>query len=148
MTRRILLVRHGHCTKADHYHWVHAARLSEREDAYDAAGIRDDSHPPDDLRALASSAALATSDLPRAVASVERLAPNREYAVSSLLREVRIEPPRWIPFRLPVVVWDAMSYAEWRWRLSVGTDHASMRRAREAAAWTERLTEPKAPRSS
>ena len=132
---RILLVRHGHSTKTDYRSWVPAAGVSAWEDAYDVAGIRDDSHPPEDLRAIAASACLASSDLPRAIASVERLAPAREYNVTPLLRELRLEPPRWIPTRLPMVAWDTMSALQWTWRLSVGADHQFIRRAHEATDW-------------
>lgn len=114
---------------------MHAAGVSLYEDAYDAAGIRDDDHPPESLHALATRARIVTSDLARAVASAERLAAREAIATTPLLREIRIEPQSWIPLRLPIVIWDAMSYLQWFYRLRVGADHEYMRRAHEAADW-------------
>lgn len=37
---------------------------------------------------------------------------DRELAVSPLLREIDLEPPRWIPLRLPIEVWDAFSHLQ------------------------------------
>jgi broad specificity phosphatase PhoE len=115
--------------------WMHASGVSRYEDAYDAEGFPDDDHPPESLRALAASARIVASDLARAIASAERLVARDAIDVTPLLREIRIEPPRWIPIRLPIVAWDAMSYAEWFYRLRVGTDHEYVRRARRAADW-------------
>jgi hypothetical protein len=73
---------------------MRASGVGLYEDAYDAAGIRDDSHPPDELRRIAEGATLASSNMKRAIASIERLAPGRPYSASPLLREIRLEPPR------------------------------------------------------
>lgn len=53
--------------------------------------------------------AVVASDLPRAVASAERLAFGRDLVTSPLLREIRLEPPRWVPLPLPIRVWDVLS---------------------------------------
>ena len=115
--------------------WMHAAGVSQYEDAYDAAGILDEEQPPDTLRTLAASARIVASDLARAVASAERLASRDAITTSPLLREIRIEPQSWIPVKLPIVVWDAMSYLQWFYRLRVGADHEYVRRAHQAADW-------------
>lgn len=108
------------------------------EDAYDAAGIRDVPPPPEDLRTIAAAAdVVCASDLRRAIESANRVAPGRELVISSLLREIRLEPPRWIPFRLPIAAWDAYSHAQWSYRLLTKRDHAFVRRADAAADWLE-----------
>ena len=107
------------------------------EDAY-AAGIRDDPPPPEDLRIIGASAdVVCASDLRRAIESASRVAPGRELVISSLLREIRLEPPRWMPFRLPIAAWDAYSHAQWSYRLLTKRDHAFARRADAAADWLE-----------
>jgi hypothetical protein len=115
--------------------WMYASGVSRYEDAYDAAGIRDDDHPPAAVKALASSAQVAASDLARATASAERLTRRDAIAITPLLREIRIEPQTWIPFKLPVDVWDGMSYLQWFYRLRVGADHEYVRRAHQASDW-------------
>lgn len=113
-------------------------RVSQFEDAYDAAGIVEGSTPPFALIDSATNAGLiVASDLPRAIDSAERLAGGRRIVYSALLREIRLEPPRWIPFRLPIEAWDAFSHAHWSYRLLVGTSHEFVRRADAAAEWLE-----------
>lgn len=108
------------------------------EDAYDAAGIRDDPPPPELLRDLAAAAdLLCASDLRRALESAHRVAPGREVTISPLLREIRLEPPRWIPFQLPIGAWDALSHAQWSYRLLTKRGHEYVRRAAAAADWLE-----------
>lgn len=115
--------------------WMHASGVARYEDAYDAAGILEDEQPPDTLRRLAASARIVASDLARAIASAERLTSHDSITTSALLREIRIEPPSWIRFRLPIDVWDGMSYLQWFYRLRVGADHEYVRRAHQAADW-------------
>jgi broad specificity phosphatase PhoE len=122
---------------------MRADAVSEYEDAYDRASIRDDDMPPAALRELASSAALVVaSDMPRALRSAQMLAGDRTVVVSELLREIRLEPPRWIPFRLPIEVWDAMSHLQWSARLLIGATSDFTRRANTTAEW---LAEQAAP---
>jgi broad specificity phosphatase PhoE len=139
MASRILLIRHGRSSLEHDGRWMPASRVGEYEDAYDAVGIRDDSHPPEELRRLAERATLASSNMRRAIASVERLAPGRAYSITPLLREIRLEPPQWIPLRLPIEVWDVMSALQWSYRLRVGAENDFVHRAREAAEWLSRL---------
>jgi broad specificity phosphatase PhoE len=112
------------------------ADVHSYEDAYDAAGIRDDDRPDLELKSLVGAERLVVaSDLPRAVASARRLAPDRDVQLSPLLREIRLEPPRWIPVRLPIQIWDVFSHVQWSYRLASNADHEYVRRAREAVDW-------------
>jgi broad specificity phosphatase PhoE len=77
---------------------------------------------------------IAASDLPRALASARRIAPARDPEVTPLLRELRLEPPTWMP-RLPIQAWDAISHVQWSVRLMRGTPHDVVRRASDAAEW-------------
>jgi broad specificity phosphatase PhoE len=108
----------------------------ERE--YDALGIREDSFPPAALTETAARTTLiAASDLPRAIASAQRLAPGREPDVSALLREIELEVSPWMPrrARLPVHAWDMINFATWSYRLFARNDHAFVRRADAAVDW-------------
>jgi broad specificity phosphatase PhoE len=134
MTRRLLLVRHGHSAHTHDGSWIDLPRAKRFEQLYDAASIRDDSHPPAELLALSRAAAvLMASDLPRAVASIRRLAPDREPVISPLLRELYFEIPSWGP-RLPLLAWDALFHAWWTVRMPLATGHPELQRARAAAA--------------
>src|SRR4051812_44820390 len=102
MTSRIILVRHGHSSHTASPGWIDAIGVSQWREAYDAAGILSDSAPPAALVAAASAAdCVLASDLPRAVASAERLAPGRSVRTSELLREMTLEVPRWVRARWP-----------------------------------------------
>jgi broad specificity phosphatase PhoE len=106
------------------------------EEAYNAAGIRDESAPPPSvLEAAAHAEVIAASDMIRAIASAQRLAPEREIAISPLLRELTLEPPSWVTFRLPVVAWDFHNHVQWTYRLWRTYDHDTVRRAIAAAEW-------------
>jgi broad specificity phosphatase PhoE len=132
----IHLVRHGRSALVHDGRWFAWADVHAYEDAYDAAGIRDDDHPGAELATLAAnSARLIASDLPRAIASAQCLAPEGTFDVSPLLREIRLEPPRWVPGRLPIQVWDAFSHVQWSYRLFSRADHEYVRRASQAVDW-------------
>jgi broad specificity phosphatase PhoE len=101
---------------------------------YDLAGIQLNSQPPTQLLQIADGARhIIASDLPRAVASAERLAPQREIEVSDLLREVPLKLPHW-PTRLPLVVWEILIHVVWSYRIVRGIDSTEQDRARAAAA--------------
>lgn len=132
----IHLVRHGRSALVHDGSWFRWTDVGSYEDAYDAHGIRDDDGPGDELHALvARKPLLVASDLPRAIASAQRLAPDGEIQLSPLLREIRLEPPRWVPLRLPIQVWDAFSHVQWSYRLLSDADHEYVRRARQAVDW-------------
>jgi broad specificity phosphatase PhoE len=137
MTARIHLVRHGRSAYVHQGRWIHARALRDYEDAYDVEGIRDDDEPPAAIRALAADALLVASDMRRAIESCRRLAPDRQPLVSPLLREIRLDPPLWIPARLPAEVWGSIVFLKWTWRLSRGHDLPDVRRARDAVRWLE-----------
>jgi broad specificity phosphatase PhoE len=135
MIRRLLLVRHGRSSHVHDGRWIDAERARHFENAYDAAGIRDDDAPPDDLvRVAADAGGLASSDLPRAIASIQRLAPGRDAAVSALLRELKFDLPAWAP-RLPLRAWDLMHHALWTCRMASGREYPETRRAGDAVDW-------------
>jgi broad specificity phosphatase PhoE len=103
-------------------------------DEYDSAGIQSSSQPPTRLLQIADGATyIIASDLPRAVASTERLAPQRQVEVSDLLREVPLKLPHW-PTRLPLIVWEFLIHVVWSYRIIRGIDSTEQDRARAAAA--------------
>jgi broad specificity phosphatase PhoE len=110
--------------------------------AYDAAGIVADPPPPALMERVASSGLLVASDMPRAIASADRLADGRTFLTSPLLREVGQPVPRAIPLRLPMVVWNYLIAVKWGIQVMRGTDGTSEERvrAREAALWLDALT--------
>lgn len=115
---------------------MRARQVRHYEDRYNAAGILEHDAPPPALLALAADAdVIATSDLERAVASAARVAPGRPTAVTPLLRELYLEPPRWLPLPLPIEGWDVLSHLQWTYRLLRGSDHEYVRRAGDAADW-------------
>ncbi len=114
MTRRIILVRHGHSAHTTSPGWIDATGVHRWREAYDAAGILDTSVPPPNVVALAVQAeCLMTSDLARAIASAERLAPGKPARVSPLLRETPLEIPAWLPARWPLMVWEVCIHLHW-----------------------------------
>jgi broad specificity phosphatase PhoE len=134
-TQRILLVRHGRSAYQHDGRWLNLAGVHEFEKGYNLASIRDDDPPPETLIEVARSALIVASDMPRAIASATRLVPGCEPHVSPLLREIGVEPPRWIPFRMPVEVWDTLHFWNWTLRLLRAVDHEDVRRAGKAAEW-------------
>src|SRR5947207_8012676 len=134
MAAKMVLVRHGASAHV-HPDWLidHDGIQSWR-DEYDLAGIQLNSQPPARLLQIADGAThIIASDLPRAVASAERLAPQREIEVSDLLREVPLKLPHW-PTRLPLVVWEILIHVVWSYRIVRGIDSTEQDRARAAAA--------------
>ena len=134
MTTQIILVRHGASAHV-HSDWmIDHDRIQSWRDEYDLAGIRVNSQPPAQLVQIADPAThIISSDLLRAVASAERLAPQREIEVSDLLREVPLRLPRW-PTRLPLIVWEFLIHVAWTYRIVRGVDSTEQDRARAAAA--------------
>jgi broad specificity phosphatase PhoE len=111
---RIVLVRHGASSHTASPGWIDAAGVARWREAYDAAGIRADSTPPRPLVALAATAGcVITSDMARAIASAERLAPDRVARVSPLLRETVLEIPDWVRARWPLAVWAGWIHVHW-----------------------------------
>ena len=91
-----------------------AAAVLRWRDAYDAAGILDDSHPSASLVAeVAAADRIIASDLPRAIASAERLAPGKSVNILPLVREMYLDLPRWLIARWPLKVWETAIYLHW-----------------------------------
>ncbi|MFL5386537.1 MAG: hypothetical protein ACJ8GN_28810 [Longimicrobiaceae bacterium] len=137
MTARIVLVRHGPSAHVHTAGRVDRTGMEAWRAAYDAAGVLEASRPPDALvRLVAAAAHVVASDLPRAVASAERLAPGREIGTSALLRETPLAIPAW-PTRLPLGAWGVIISLGWGYRILRGTDASAAERARatEAAEW-------------
>jgi hypothetical protein len=104
--------------------------------AYDSAGILSDDAPPAAIEAAATSAdVLACSDLPRALASVRRLAPGRKPAITELLREIPLETTPFLRARMPIQAWDVLLYLRWSYRLIRGTETPEIVRAHAATDW-------------
>jgi broad specificity phosphatase PhoE len=141
---RILLVRHGRSAHVHRDGWIDCAGVERYRAAYDAAGI-DDLPPPAELVATATAAELlVASDLPRAIASAERLAPGRAVHTSPLLREAPLPIPRLGVIRLPLAGWEMLIHTHWRARIARGT-HATpevLARADAAIDWLAALGAP------
>ena len=143
MTRRIILVRHGHSAHTMSPGWIDAAGVARWREAYDAAGILDASVPPSDLVAVAAQAeCLMTSDLARAIASAERLAPSTRARVSPLLREMPLEIPGWVPARWPLFVWEVCIHLHWLVKERRGSiaEAAELQRAADAVALLDEVS--------
>ena len=135
MTARILLVRHGRSAHTHNGRWLHGDGVRDFESAYDAAGILDHDDPPREVvRAASRADVIAASDLPRAIASARRIAPGRDPDITPLLRECKLEPPRWMP-RLPMQAWEVLSHVQWSYRILRGAPHGDVRRATDAVQW-------------
>ena len=134
----LLLIRHG---RSAH---VHGGGLLDRHGverwraAYDEAAVAPDDAPPAWLvDAVAGARVIAASDLPRAIASAERLADGRAVVLSPLFREVPLPIPEWLPCRAPLAAWDALVRLSWGVEQLRGHDAppAALTRARLAARW-------------
>ena len=132
----IHLVRHARSAYVHDGRWRLPAGVREFEHAYDAAGILDEPAPPASLVALAARAdVLAASDMARAIASAERLAPGRAVTIRPELRELNIRAHALLPIPLPLLVWGTLDFALWTVRMAVGGENEGTRRADAAAAW-------------
>jgi broad specificity phosphatase PhoE len=134
---RLLLIRHGPSAHPVPPGWLDLAAVERYLADYDAAGILDDVPPPAVVQEVAAARLVVASDLPRAIASAERLTGRAPGAVSPLLRETRLRVPRWAPRRAPLGVWAAALHLSWLIDRTRGVDAApdARERARRAAAW-------------
>ena len=141
----LLLVRHG---RSAHVvtGWLDVHGVRRWMEAYDAAEISPDHAPPPELeRLVADAARIIASDLPRAVASAVRLAPDRAIERTPLVREAPLETPE-LPMpglggiRLPFHAWGMVFGVRWlaSWLRNApppGVDGRTLARAEEAAEW-------------
>ncbi|HET7459688.1 MAG TPA: histidine phosphatase family protein [Longimicrobium sp.] len=148
---RILLIRHGRSAHVSPGGLLDRVAIERWRTAYDASGIVDDCHPPAALVAeVARADAVAASDLPRAIASAQRLAPGREVAVSPLFREVPLPIPASAVLRAPFAAWGTLIYLRWAADLLLHRHPAAdaRERARAAAAWCREACLGAAPGSA
>src|SRR5215211_4319062 len=142
MPARIVLVRHGRSAHVHTGEWLSAAGVQRWRTESDAAGITPDDEPPRALvRETEHAALVVASEMRRAIASAQRLAPGRDIRVSTLLRETPLAIPTRIPFPLPLSGWDALIHLGWGLRILGGAEAPpeEVRRARDAAAWLSNL---------
>src|SRR4029078_11408016 len=94
------------------------------------------------LRRVADAAHIVASDLPRAIASAERLAGGRPIHTSPLLREIPLPIPR-LPMRAPLAAWGTAMHLAWSYRI-VRRDKSADELSRVAAAmtWLESVSGP------
>jgi hypothetical protein len=140
---RILLVRHGRSAHVSSG-WLDAPGVRRWFDAYDAAGIATDDAPPASLRAqVAGAGIVVASDLPRARASAERLAPGARVELSPLLREVALPLPALAGARLPLAAWGLCVGAGLAYRRlrRAPPPPATCAQAEAAAAWLAGLAD-------
>lgn len=134
MATRLVLIRHGRSAHARPAGWLDRAGVADWRVACDAAGIAAADTPPPRLVAMAATAdRIFASDLARALASAERLAPLRAIEVSPLLRETPLPIPR-LPAALPWTVWETLIHLRWGVRIVMGAEAAPAEVARAAAA--------------
>ena len=139
----LILVRHG---RSSHVQtgWLDVQGVRDWMAAYDAAEISPDHAPPPELESLVRDASLiVASDLPRAIASAMRLAADREFMRTPLLREAPMETadrplPSFGGVRLPLRVWGmfwgTQWIATWLWNAPPpGVGPAELARAEQAA---------------
>ena len=146
--KRIILVRHGHPAHVERPGWIDADGVHRWRERYDAAGILPASAPPAELIAEAAQAAcVMTSDLARAIASAERLAPGRSARVSPLLREMMLEIPQWVRTRLPLAAWEACIHVHWMLQERRGriASEEDLGRATQAVALLEEVAQDASP---
>jgi len=117
-------------------------------EAYDAAGIAAGDQPPPALSNLIGSTGIVvSSDMPRALESAERLAPDEPIPVSPLLREAPPEIPQKLPLRMPLAAWDALIHSQWLLKITNGTDASpkDLTRAHAAADWLVGIVRERSP---
>jgi broad specificity phosphatase PhoE len=122
MLSRLLLIRHGRSAHVHHGGWVDAFGVRQWRAVADEAGIEAEDMPPVALAKEVERAELVvSSDLPRAVASAERLAPGRSIVPSPLLRETPLDIPQ-LPVRLPLELWELLIHVGWGYRILTRAD--------------------------
>lgn len=143
MRHRIVVVRHGRSAQKSGGR-LDATELRRWFEGYDALGITDDSHPPESLRDEARKAGIiVASDMERARASAERIAPGRAITLSPLLREIHLTIPSLGSLRLPLPAWALATGVRALYRSMRRTQPApeAVEQGREATAWLIELAE-------
>lgn len=141
----LLLVRHGRSAHVESG-WIDVDGVRRWMAAYDAAEIALHHAPPTELERLVAEAThIVASDLPRTVASAQRLAAGRPFDRTPLLREAPLETseaplPPLGGLRLPLRGWALVFGVRWlaAWMRGApppGVDGATLARAEAAAEW-------------
>ena len=125
---------------------MNAAGFLRWRAAGDAAGIDPGAAPPAALiESVERADVVVASDLPRALESATRLAPARQIIRSALFRESPLPVPDWMPLRLPIAAWDALTHAQWGYHIVRRRDASAEDVQRAAAAVRWLLSLPDAP---
>lgn len=110
---RLLLIRHGPSAHPAPRGLLPREAVFSWRTQYDAAGIaRGATPPPQVAQMLAGADRVVASDLPRAVESAARLAPDRDIAQHDCLRELHLRVPH-APTRLPFMGWGLAIHTAW-----------------------------------
>lgn len=108
-----MLIRHGPSSHPSGSEWIRSEGVNRWREAYDRAGIAARAIPPQSLIDAASACdVLVSSDLPRALDSMKRVAPGREIRESALFREAALPVPQ-LPVRMPLHAWDKVITVQW-----------------------------------
>ena len=128
---KIILVRHGE-PAFDMSQTIHRNDWATGLDAYDDAGLKSDSHPPQTLHAVIKhSARVLSSHLPRAMESAQRLRPGAKCISSELFREAPL--PRQLPVPFPCSAKTGAIITRLLWFMGYAGGAESHRQARQRA---------------
>jgi len=130
----LYLVRHG---RSAHVHrgLVDLAGIARWREAYEAAGIVEHEQPPVELTKLAAeSGVIVASPAARAVQSARMLA--NDVAISPLLHELELAPPRIRGIRMPLIGWAIAIGLR-----SLMRPKSELQRVEAAADWLSELAE-------
>lgn len=135
---RILLIRHGPSSHLKIRGLLDRAAVDRWRSDYDAAGISPGATPPPTLAAnVVRADVVATSDLPRAIASAALLCPDKAVTTSPLFREVPLAIPDLSHLRAPLAVWNLLIALRWGLDILRGRDRPPpvRQRVQAAAQW-------------
>ena len=140
MLSRILLIRHGQSAQPRSSTWLDASGYQRWLENYDQCGIDPAQSPLAALvEAVAAADIVASSVMPRAIESAQRLAAGRTIHQSALMSEAPLPIPALPGIRLPVSGWEALLHMYWSLMLLRGKDPTlvHLERARAAIAWLQ-----------
>lgn len=127
---RLLLIRHGPSAFPAPRGWVTRSAIESWREQYDAAGILADAQPPSEVVARVQRAVtVLASDMPRAIESAQRLAPDRAFDTHACLRELALRIPD-ASVRLPFMGWGTFIHASWMFDIARKREGLPAERAR------------------
>lgn len=115
--------------------WIGHAAFARFIDDYQAAGIDEETPPPDDLvKLVAEAKKVFASDLQRSIESAKALLPKAELVSTSLFTEAPLAAPRLPGVRMKAPAWAVVSRIAWHggFRPGIESYTQSKHRAREA----------------